>query len=943
MPVLAPKDKFEKELDDKYSDLAAFDTDKTFKELTDPEHFNKNAEDPQDQPKYTSDQDEKGGKSSRRRFRGRYSKPLIAATAIGGAGTIAWFSFMSGPGQFIHAAQLLQQFHFTSNEDASTSRATRLWRYAKNPNDPGKRRLSGLGNRLADAMDAAALAHGFEFFDKSPSGQARKLSVDTKKYGKSIDEVFDEFKKAGYEPYRVNLDDGIIYFEVDNLDLNIRKDRRLMKIVSRGSGVNRVVGAVGFRKVKIRNLIGLGVVRNLEQKAVDKGKTRYNEWRENRRERIATRDPGSAPVGSATNDSTTDAPKAGAPEAAGTNFNKADIQTKAARGVGIVGLVTGVGCAAVAIADQVDSESYELVQVPLMKSAMEMMSYAGMIMSGTATEDTWEELGYASQAFTQEAVEAGTGGSAAGAVKASSWLDAEDVTTELGEPTDGTTPPPKEVYIDPDGNVVSQVVDSIPGIRGACGAASSIPGQIIFTVADVVSSASLVGPLAGQAVTLLFADDFLDALLGWFGGDPVDIQGAAGAKYGSYLNFGTFYSANESAIAQGGRALSRPEVAELKLKERQELINIANEKGLFYKTLDKNNPRSVVSSFARQAPDSVSQLATTLFTSPFKILSSLRTFIPGTATYAAGAGFDYGLPKYGFSLTELENDDYDNPYENANNFSDAKLEELRDEWGEKCFGVKIFEDTGRLEFSSGKPYKDIIDDCPPLKEGAVQSEEFTRYRMYILDTVTAYSGACYGGDEEACASLGFGGVSGNSATASLDGVECPSNLEAHPTAAGYFKMPDAPGGEYAVVTSDRYGSQQLVCVLHSVGMAYGEQYQGKSRLIINDLTAASGHQTHKTGINVDVNAGGDTAAANHTVSAVGAYSAEHTITLGKMFIDTKVIKTILWCESPGDGTTKALQDYATQLGLKVDIRCYPGHKNHFHVTVLDSNALPELY
>ncbi|CAN5655904.1 hypothetical protein BH23PAT2_BH23PAT2_05640 [soil metagenome] len=180
-----------------------------------------------------------------------------------------------------------------------------------------------------------------------------------------------------------------------------------------------------------------------------------------------------------------------------------------------------------------------------------------------------------------------------------------------------------------------------------------------------------------------------------------------------------------------------------------------------------------------------------------------------------------------------------------------------------------------------------------------------------------------------------GGSEGGSScsTSGIDGVTCPANMEAHPTRAGYFKMPEAPNGEYMIYSTQtqRYGSQQLVCVLYTVAVAFNDAMAGKSKMRIGDLNA-SGHASHNIGIGVDLSGFGDLQVASHTKSWKGTYDKDATILLGKMFADTGVLRNIWWCD-PGDDSTEQILTYAQTKGLEGQIECLEGHKDHFHVDI----------
>jgi hypothetical protein len=167
----------------------------------------------------------------------------------------------------------------------------------------------------------------------------------------------------------------------------------------------------------------------------------------------------------------------------------------------------------------------------------------------------------------------------------------------------------------------------------------------------------------------------------------------------------------------------------------------------------------------------------------------------------------------------------------------------------------------------------------------------------------------------------------------LEGVVCPANLQAHPSRAGYYLLPEAPNGEYNVYSSEeqRYGSKQLVCVIYSVALAFNNAMQGRSRLRIGDLNA-SGHKTHNQGTAVDLSGEGELQVASHTADWKGTYDKDATILLGRLFADTGVLRNIWWC-NPGDDSTEQITSYAESRGLEGDIRCIEGHSDHFHIDI----------
>jgi hypothetical protein len=157
---------------------------------------------------------------------------------------------------------------------------------------------------------------------------------------------------------------------------------------------------------------------------------------------------------------------------------------------------------------------------------------------------------------------------------------------------------------------------------------------------------------------------------------------------------------------------------------------------------------------------------------------------------AAVAGYDYGVPKFGFSLTEQNDPRFEDPYENGTRpLSDCgqekcpsieeDLDRLNEEYGKPCFGMEVTENSkGGVSIKSEKAVDvftlytnpDTKDKCDGQKN---RSDRFNQYRMYVADAVNAVTLACYEGDNDACAEIGFGQKS-NSTTDSTPSEESKS-------------------------------------------------------------------------------------------------------------------------------------------------------------------------
>ncbi len=186
---------------------------------------------------------------------------------------------------------------------------------------------------------------------------------------------------------------------------------------------------------------------------------------------------------------------------------------------------------------------------------------------------------------------------------------------------------------------------------------------------------------------------------------------------------------------------------------------------------------------------------------------------------------------------------------------------------------------------------------------------------------------------------------------SLNSILDPSNIGVA-NANSYYMMPTAPNGEYIFggwnrCDSHKLGSKTLVGVIYTVAKRWNEKYPN-SKLEISDLSGVKkpqncptceGHSSHGNGVDVDIRTTG---------SPLAGYingPIEANIDLGKMFIDTGVIKIIIFGVSSTNqrGVTirNAWKEYANSKGLAFQPVALPKHDTHFHVRINDQFRLAE--
>lgn len=181
-----------------------------------------------------------------------------------------------------------------------------------------------------------------------------------------------------------------------------------------------------------------------------------------------------------------------------------------------------------------------------------------------------------------------------------------------------------------------------------------------------------------------------------------------------------------------------------------------------------------------------------------------------------------------------------------------------------------------------------------------------------------------GGTDDTGGGTGGGGDSGPP----IAGIEFPPNL-GQPNAKGLYTMPEPqPPGTYVFSvpgSADHDGARELVGVIYTVAKRWHQTYPDSS-VRVGDLNAATGHVSHKKGVDVDITVS-DGSAAN-----TSSHTREKSINLGKWFIDTGIIKLILFNDTE---VQNAVNAYAQEQGKPGIMKYWSGHNDHFHVRILD--------
>lgn len=715
---------------------------------------------------------------TRRRAVGGGVAGLIIAALFGG------FTFLSGPLQFIHIAQLLQKFHFANQEDVSDDRMLKIARFIRYPDKRERLRLNILGNRYADRIErrlnksgiVSAYTKNLAFFNGYEIDRTK--IPDNSEFSRiknmSDAEVIEHFR-TNYD-VTLQVHNGKLVAPADGL--GYFKSLKLIRSVLRESGYSKIGSAIRARIMATRGALDLHPLKRLDRRILKSIDARLAKWQEDRRNRIQNRvdDPDGARFsedtegrpdadGDGSPDSTPGADDVGraADDATPTRVPTETPEARVGKvrtSLGVAGGVTavvGVVCAVQSIAENIDSVKQSNVVQPLMRLGGEMIAVGNQVMSGNDMD--FEQLGF----YAKNLSDPETG----------SWAAARSIQAENGQELTGPDILP-EAEIKTERSAISQFLGSIPGLGTLCNAAGSIFGQAVTTAIGIFT-----GPfseLGGQAFSAFAAPKIIDGVIRWLAGEQIDLN-VAGADFGNYINFGARLAANDSFIAGGGTALSGAETAELKNYRSRVDKKEMQEKSFASRVFDPYDSSSLVSKLIdRQSPD-LSQNFARLATSPLGNFASLAKlpsllFAP---VRAQSTSYDYGFPEYGYSLSEINNDDptITNPFANSiaadDILSGSRGNELK-ERAKKCFGIEFDANNNPSSQNTPPPYYEMPDTCDD------NDTDWLHVRFYIFDTQLMDATACFEGDEDSCNNVGFGSGTASPAAQAPDSSQAVGDI-----------------------------------------------------------------------------------------------------------------------------------------------------------------------
>ncbi len=708
-----------------------------------------------------------------------YSKVLGNKKKKGGVGAaltaiilLFFLFFLQGPFQVIQFAQMLQRFHFASDENFMDGRTGKLIKHMRTANNPQNRNLDYFGNKFADHFEKKLKKNGMTA-EYNSSARIRAITIDPKTDAgkKTILTLQEQGLILDGSDTNIKFENGKYTLDVSGTSARYR--RNIVGTMVKSQGMNHAATHVSSRILKTRAGVGFHPMNNITRAADEKLRTYYDRVKEDRKTRIRS---GVNAIGTADSRNATDADgkpivepgdesatgangandtASGVDGAAAADKKAAELAGKLGGSAGALTLIT-VFCAVKAISDAIPEIRYFNIILPLMRTGMDVVTTGAQVMAGQ--DLNLDELGALSDNFYDEETK-------------TAWNEARSIQAEMGEKQTGPDIP-NSAKPGKDKPAIFEVIDNIvaavPGLAQACGAiTSTIGGWIVTGLGAAIGASGPIGFIVNIGVDVIAGyalQPFISDLIRWIAGQQVPTD-VAGAALGNFANYGTRLAANDVAITHGGTTLSSTVAQELKNENNAQLAVEFSHKSVFERVFDRSEPNSAVSRFMlkNHIPSNGQPLVATVAKLPSLVAQALSAFgsVFQPKTFAAtAASYDYGFPAYGYAPNEIDNPAYDDPYANAA-IVEPNLATLNTTYGEPCFGVTIDPTTHVITTSEASTSKRYIDQArDPSIEPKCNDRtnvELTRYRFYLADMSAAKAIACYESlDEEACTELGFG-------------------------------------------------------------------------------------------------------------------------------------------------------------------------------------------
>jgi hypothetical protein len=737
-------------------------------------------------------------KKEARRWLKQNRGKLVGGGIVGALVSIFGFFIFQGPLQFAHMAQLLEQFHFSTQENQSDDRFLKSARYLRyqTKGQAEKTRLSVLGNKIADKLEAKMNEVGIKstYSDVFAFGDGYIIDPEKLSANSGLEEFRDknseQVKKYFEDKFNVGVSDKLPNgkvvpegsFFVDASTLGYLDTNELNTAMLKAAKYNRITSSVSSRVMGKRMGVDWRPIKKLDRKVLKSVEARYTEWKKNKISEVkngtdvaleTSSSPGDPNNQQMADDARSTAEQANATIEDGkeTGIKVASGDTEAISGfqdrlsvkIGLgAASATGVACMLRGIDQNADEIKMKQVVMPLVRIGMMFVTLGNETKAGGQDVDLEQMSFFAKQLNGKDA-----------SGQKTSWFQAQSIQAELGHPVNPNSKKGK-----PD-ETLTTITNHTPFHALNDGAVGQSMGFICSAPVQtgIVAVSFLGGPvtaLVTTAIGAIAAGPLMNTAAHWLSGNAADLQ-PVGADLGNEANFGTFLAANAQGVSRGGRELSKDETKQLAQIQHDESDQEFQSKNIAYKLFNPYDARSVVSKVIDQQTDSPGQNMANMAGSVLhfgNIFSSFPKLLNAKANAYSPIYYDYGVPTVGFSKDEMNNPEVKNPFKNGEDVVNNILPAHPDfiDKASTCFGVTIDPTTFDIvDFQGGNPqYKDIMsNDC---KDNDIN---WMKVRFYIFDTQNIESAACYEGEDDACGDVGFEELAPQSAASSPAGGGTP--------------------------------------------------------------------------------------------------------------------------------------------------------------------------
>jgi lysophospholipase L1-like esterase len=715
--------------------------------------------------------------------------------AVGGGITgallsVFGFFIFQGPLQFVHIAQLMEQFHFSAQEDQADDRFTKLARYLKyrSSGEVEKTRLGAFQNKIADRVETKMNKTGIKSSYTQVFGFGDGYIIDPDKLaasefedlkGKTPAEIQNYFKETFNVDIKTKLPNGSAppkgTFFLDSSGLGYFENGKLNKTMLKAAKYSKVSSSVGARVMGKRAGVNWHPMKKLDNKILKTAEARYLQWKKDRISDVKNGTQVGLETKATPYDPNDDAVKQNADGVEGEAKNtvnegqqagdklssgntEAISEFKNRLSVRMTASATNAS-GTLCMARGIDQNSTEIKQkqvvLPLIRIGVLALSAGNMVMQG-GDDVNMEQLGFLAAQLT--------GVDSSG--KKTSWVQAQSIQKKLGNHPDGSMGKPDETLTTITKFSPFHFLNS-GSLGNGLATVCSAPVQGAITVVQFFGGPASV--LTSAVISEIVGGPIMNTIAHWLAGNAVDPL-PVGADFGSSVDYGNALAAAAQGTSRGGRELSKDESIKLATLQQQEWKEEFQHQSIAYKLFNPYDVNSAISTIIDKQSTNPSQNLTNVATSLFhfgNVFSSMSAILT-PKTYATDPlYYDYGFSEIGFSIEEMNNLEVKNPYKNADDVVTKILPAHTDfiDRASKCFGVTI--DSGTYDitsFQTNMPKYDDTHDASCIDKDV----NWLKVRFYIFDTQNIESVACYEGEENACADVGFEDASGSAVTAQAD-------------------------------------------------------------------------------------------------------------------------------------------------------------------------------